>query len=383
MRPLLAIAALLVSSLAAAKPIEDFHQVADGTDYVPAFERAQAACAAAGGNTSYATYPGCRIDLGPAVYKLSRAVQVLVPIQVVGQGIGSQLAASRLEVNRTSVFIGTMKWSGIALEHVTIVNMAKGSLDGDPPTYAVSSAGRISLRDVGIRGPFTVGVKLACATPLQNCSASFIEDSDIDQVEWAGIYTQGPDSSASAAVRVRSAANCRNAAKWAKSELAPFCGDAKNANSVVCTQAHYSCAGIMDLGYLGNTWIATQVATMSGFAGIVMAGANQHSTTLGGYHEIDTDPSWVDVRSNVFGGGSVFGGAGGQFHGMATTGLSITLPGYTFQLGMATNVGNAVWSIGNTATGPWPWRFKLDPSGAMVWDIGNSRVVGAAPWARP
>jgi len=345
----------------------------------------QASCKASGGP--------CELKLEAAAYSITKPIDVCLPLRIVGKGVGFTNSGTTILTRRTTAirtwhrgYCPNTALNGnsgsLVLENVTLINsniLGMGlTIPDEPPFFGIEQKTRVALTNVAIRG-FVQGIRVQCGVPASNCNGSTYTNVDIETSEHAGFYANGSDANAMVINRMRADGSCRAATKWNASLNASFC--AKYPNHLACTNEWYKCAGIFDASFLGNTYTGTANAFENNHAGMVVVGGNNCTTVIGSYLELDSQPGYIDARVNVIGGHSTFAGPGGQWHGAKTTGLTVEGNGATLRIGSESNTPNTLFQFSNTATGPWPWRLKLNPTnGDIYMDTGN---IGPVRWGVP
>lgn len=163
------------------------------------------------------------------------------------------------------------------------------------PVFGVLSRARTSLEHVTIEG-FTNNWRID-APGIGNANTCEAFDFTSKGSGHAGLYVaNNGDSNAGLFALVRVLTAGEHASKFP--DLGP-------------------CAGIVDRSFLGNTWIATQVATTGeyiegkrvAYPAYIFRGDDQHSITIGAYSEKG------QLASEISFGSIVAGGAGGTWSG--------------------------------------------------------------------
>jgi hypothetical protein len=360
----------------------------DDPDLVSRITALQVACVASG--------QPCEVELDAKGYSINRPIDICTPIRIVGKGVGFTNGATTIYTKRTTAIRTWLKGScpipgfpskytsgSLVLENVTLANTQilplNGEIPNEAPFYGIEQYTRVSLTNVGIRG-FVQGIRVNCGVPVSNCNASNYTNVDVDSSEDAGIYTKGSDANAMNFTRVRSDGACRSYKKWSSIRL-PYCGAYP---APPCDDEYYSCAGIIETSFLGNTYTGSSTSSENKHAGTIATGPVNQSTIVGHYIEMDSQPGWVGPKVTVIGGVNVFKGLGGQLHAANMPGLSIQGGSSAgVQFGQESNVANTVMTMHNGVTGAKPWRLKVNPTtGDLYMDVGNlAPVRGYMPYS--
>lgn len=268
---------------------EDYYTPADGADWSPVFDRALAS------TTCNGAVPrrGCVLRLACATYETTRPIELWRQSRLQGcqgQGWGATTTIAPLRGQHGIWIRGTYdavpkgrgggaEWSQIR-DLAIVYRGAATAVVG----HGILVEAKAKIEDVWIKGPTGHGVAIigdvitvAEGEVRRNANMWFLSNVRVDAAGKAGFWVQGGDASAGTGVGLTSGSNC---AKAASGEV---------------------CAGLVDLSFLGNTWIGFSSSTSRQC--FHLGNDSQRSTMIGTYCESDQMmPSFVSQSSVVFGG---------------------------------------------------------------------------------
>jgi hypothetical protein len=121
-------------------------------------------------------------------------------------------------------------------------------------------------------------------TPSTNGNLARFYGVQVISSYWSGIYLRGGDANASSFVGFDASANC--------------------VSPTFSTSNPAVCGGIVDLSFLGNTYVAPHTAS-NGSRGYYYSGANQRATVIGGYAENDNPTNDLIHQTMTAVGGNI------------------------------------------------------------------------------
>lgn len=249
---------------------------------------------------------GSKIHLPCGEFQISKPIDVHREHTITGCG-GAGWGAPTLLRSMTSTHAIVIRTSGawaILQDFGIRTDLPSETSD----RHGIKAEGRAFIDRVYIRGfvhgYHAVGWAVGNHT---NINGGALTGLRIEGTEHAGIYIDGPDSNAILFQAIDIGSACQKASKWVA--LGP-------------------CAGIFESSFLGNTFVATQVAgTKEGTAPMpgynFDSNGNQRSTCVGCYSEIDNAPGIMSVNTDILGGIGQWTGPGLRLEGVRASSLRV------------------------------------------------------------
>lgn len=337
--------------------VEDYVQPND-VDYGPAFARAladPAGCSAPSNRSPLAyTQGGCLIRLACNVTYNVSSQHIRIPefgdVRITGCGYSSQITA----YNSREPLILQNRFGRLDLSDLIVLARRPATVTSTAP--AIEVRGWFGGHRIRVRGATGDDILINGNTGLGYITDNwYIDSSVIDLSDNAGIRIIGGDGNLGVSIGNNIGSNCQN----------PTTG--------------LTCSGVVDNGFLGNTYVATLTAS-NGPAGNVQPGftfsdqAGQRSAGLGNYQEGDGAPSHLG-NSTLFLGGlmasnvpGVFTAGPGNYISGTGIGSGLISGGFSFK-------GNKLWSYFDGATNTGGQRLTA-PGQAHSWVRDFSGTTG-------
>lgn len=317
----------------------------------------------------YAGIGDCRIELSSGLCSVSSSIKLCPGVEI--SGASEQFTKIDAAPGITLFNVrpygecqnNGLPWHGLVrLEKLYLRGSRTSSV-----SYGIRAENQIRARRLIIE-QFTQGVSISADStrnPPGIANSFVMDDISIFYTDHAGFYVQGGDANIGLISLLRvSTPICENPAAF------PSLG---------------SCAGIIDKGFLGNTYVAPATdGENPGIQSFLLDGVNARHALVGAYAENGQLPGYISKTTLVLGGLAPWDGPGTWIQGRRTNGFEILneldpLNVTYLTLGEITGGGGVFWAASSSGLNPnWPLRLKSNLSlGVFQFDVAN--LNSAAP----